>query len=95
MLVVELRNSNIGMERQVSFPEGFTAVTLEDRVWVNIFDEKKNKAAAFRSDEVVGVFHADMNFNPTSAPQSKIPVDTRLNHTMMKRASNGRFVGKK
>jgi len=72
--------------RSFEYPESHTVREHTSGVWMTILDEQGNTVALHKSALVANVYRTE--------PRKRVPVDTRMNHTLLARDSRGRFVSK-
>ena len=86
-LVIELTNVEMGVRRYFEYPDDYEVRSHTSGTWVNVYNSKGDQLGSHRADLVASVYR--------TKPKSEVPVDTRLNHTVLARDAKGRFVGRK
>lgn len=87
-LVVELQaNGDYQWGQTYDYPDEYKTSHHVNGVWVYVNDASGNTVGMHRADLVASVYR--------TAPAKSVPIDTRMNHTLLARDAKGRFVSKK
>jgi hypothetical protein len=82
-LVVELNNVDPGVTKRFNYPDEYEIKSHTGGVWLVVINGSET-VAMHKSDQVTNAYR--------TTPKASVPVDTRLNHMLLKRGPDGRFV---